>query len=74
MMKGAIMDMQEDMVAEEAAPMMADVAVGGESENTTSAREVTSSHTDFSQTNIQKEFVDEPEILKTNEKYMFYYN
>jgi uncharacterized secreted protein with C-terminal beta-propeller domain len=30
--------------------------------------------TDFSTTNIQKIWVDEPEILKSNGKYLFYYS
>lgn len=35
---------------------------------------VLSSSTDFSQTNIQKIWVDEPELIKTDGKYFFYYN
>lgn len=35
---------------------------------------MSSSSTDFSQTNIQKSWVDEPEILKTDGKYFYYYN
>lgn len=35
---------------------------------------ITSSSTDFSQTNIQKIWVDEPELIKTDGKYFFYYN
>ena len=35
---------------------------------------MSSSSTDFSQTNIQKGWVDEPEILKTDGKYFYYYN
>ena len=35
---------------------------------------MSSSSTDFSQTNIQKSWVDEPEILKTDGEYFYYYN
>jgi inhibitor of cysteine peptidase len=33
-----------------------------------------SNSTDFSQTNIQVKWVDEPEIIKTDGKYIYYYN
>ena len=35
---------------------------------------LTSSSTDYSTTNIQKVWVDEPEIIKTDGKYFYYYN
>jgi len=35
---------------------------------------ISSSNTDFSTTNNQKKNVDEPEIIKTNGDYIFYYN
>jgi len=35
---------------------------------------VASSTTDYSKTNVQKAWVEEPEIIKTNWKYIYYYN
>jgi uncharacterized secreted protein with C-terminal beta-propeller domain len=35
---------------------------------------VASSTTDYSKTNLQKAGVEEPEIIKTNGKYIYYYN
>ena len=35
---------------------------------------IESSSTDYSTTNIQKVWVDEPEIIKTDGKYFYYYN
>ena len=39
-----------------------------------SAESISSSSTDYSTTNVQKVWVDEPEILKTDWKYYYYYN
>lgn len=39
-----------------------------------SVKTISSSSTDYSTTNIQKSWVDEPEIIKTDWKYFYYYN
>ena len=39
-----------------------------------SAESISSSSTDYSTTNVQKVWVDEPEVLKTDWKYYYYYN
>lgn len=43
-------------------------------QNEMKMEDMNSSSVDFSQTNIQKTGVDEPEILKTDGKYFYYYN
>ena len=50
-----------------ASPTQADVSMSA-------GEKVKSSSTDYSTTNVQVQWVDEPEILKTDGKYLYYYN
>ena len=52
----------------------AEVSFGAQSINTIARSADMWEITDFSTTNIQKLWVDEPEILKSNWKYLFYYS
>lgn len=51
-----------------------DMAVSNATQAEGKSESVTSSTTDFSKTNIQVKGVDEPEIIKTDGKHIYYYN
>ena len=54
---------------------LSDSVQGAEASLSLDASEsISSSSTDYSTTNIQKAWVDEPEIIKTDGKYFYYYN
>lgn len=61
--------LKKELAVESAAPMAQWIAAEAAMTNS-----ISSSHSDFSQTNIQKIWVDEPELLKTDGTYFFYYN
>ncbi len=65
---GAQKGLMVDEVVQEIAPATANPT------NSMNNKEISSSSTDFSQTNTQKSWVDEPELLKTDGKYFYYYN
>jgi hypothetical protein len=66
--------LEDDMM--DIAESAADGADGGNAPQPTAAQNKTvrSDSNDFSQTNIQKDGVDEPDILKTDGTYLYYYN
>ena len=59
------------MYANSAVDMVEEAAF---TEDSLSFETIESSSTDYSTTNVQKVWVDEPEIIKTDGKYFYYYN